>query len=223
MQPREHITKYAKRLTKEQKKLKHEKVCDIADSNKLHTYMLEMWKCGHFDRLTVMEWVAKPIKTFATATAFFNKKELEIEKFEQSSGGAGVRGFTGANAALEITEGVQDVVTTALDNAREQNKRKDREHALAITQLKSANNAAQQQLGAITHALAAITTRLDGGNRRRRYDSDSDDSSNDDSAKENTPQPKKKRRKKKKSKCNTTTTAGDNKKAAKEKPEFKVW
>ena len=55
MQPGEHITKYAKRLTKEQKKLKDDNVCDIADSDKLHTYMLEMWKCGHFDRLTMVE------------------------------------------------------------------------------------------------------------------------------------------------------------------------
>ena len=116
------------------------------------------------------------------------------------------------------------MVTTALDNAREQIKHKDKKHELAITQLKSANEAAQQQLAAITHALAAITPRLDGGNRRRRYDDDSDNSSDDDSEKENTPPPKKKRRKKKKkNKRVTPTTAGDDKKAAKEKPEFKVW
>ena len=78
-------------------------------------------------------------------------------------------------------------------------------------------------MAAITHALAAITTRLDGGNRRRRYDSDSDDSSNDDSAKENTPPPKKKRRKKRKNKRATTTTADDDDQAMKDKPEFKVW
>ena len=55
MHPGEHITKYAKRLTKEQKKLKDDKVCHTADTNKLHTYMLEMWKCGHFDHVTMME------------------------------------------------------------------------------------------------------------------------------------------------------------------------
>lgn len=220
MQPGEHITKYAKRLTKEQKKLKDDNVCDITNSDKLHTYMLEMWKCGHFDRVTMMEWVATPNKTFATATAFFNKKELEIEKFEQSSGGAGIRGLNGANAAIEITEGVRDVVTTALDDAREKSELKDKEHALAITQLKNANEAAQQQLAAITHALSAISTRLNGGNGRRRYDCDSDDSSDDESEKENTPPPKKRRKKKKKKK---STTAEDEETAAKEKPEFTVW
>ena len=55
MQPGEHITKYAKRLTKEQKKLKDDKVCDIADTDKLHTYMLEMWKCDHFNHVVMME------------------------------------------------------------------------------------------------------------------------------------------------------------------------
>jgi hypothetical protein len=219
MQPGEHITKYAKRLTKEQKKLTEDKVCDIADSDKLHIYMLEMWKCGHFDRQTMMEWVAAPNKTFATATAFFNRKELEVEEFEQSCGGAGVRGLTGANAATEITEGVRDVVTTALEAAREQSERKDREHALAITQLKSANDTAQQQLAAITHALAAITTRLDEGGRCQHHYSDSDDSSDDESDKENTPPPKKRRKKKKKK----PTRGKNDEKAAKEKPEFKVW
>ena len=168
----------------------------------------------------MMEWVAAPNKTFATATAFFNKKELEVEEFEQSCGGAGVRGLTGANAATEITEGVRDVVTTALEAAREQSKRKDREHALAITQLKSANDTAQQQLAAITHALAAITTRLDGGGRRQHHYSDSDDSSDEESDKENTPPPKKRRKKKKKKK---PTKGKDDEKAVKEKPEFKRW
>ena len=223
MQSGEHITKYAKRLTKEEKKLKNKKVCGITDTSKLHTYTLEMWKCGHFDRVTMMEWVATPNKTFATAAAFFNKKELEVEEFEQSSSGAGVRGLTGANTAVEITEGVRDMVTTGLDKAREQSERKDREHVLAITQLKSANNASHQQLAAITHALSAITTSLDGGSRHRRYNSDSDDSSDDASVKENTPPPRKKRRKKKKNKCTTATTTGDDEKAAKKKPGFKMW
>ena len=115
------------------------------------------------------------------------------------------------------------MVTTALDEARKKSDRKDREHALAITQPKSADNAAQQQLAAITHALVAITTRPYGGSRRPRHDSDSDDGSNDDSVKENTPPLAKKRRKKKKNKRTTTTTTGDDEKAAKEKPEFKVW
>ena len=65
--------------------------------------MLEMWKCGHFHRVTMMEWVATPNNNFATTTAFFNKKELEVEEFEQSSGGTGVRGLTGANAVTETT------------------------------------------------------------------------------------------------------------------------
>ena len=55
MQPGEHITKYVKRLTKEHKKLKDDKVCNIAGADKLYTYMLEMWKCGHFDCVTMME------------------------------------------------------------------------------------------------------------------------------------------------------------------------
>ena len=118
-----------------------------------------------------------PNKTFATATAFFNKKELEVEEFEQSSGGAGVRGLTGVNTAVEITGGMRNVVTTALDKAREQSEHKDREHALAIPQLKSANDAAQQQLAAIAHVLAAITPKLNGGSRHHPYDSNSDDSS----------------------------------------------
>ena len=67
MLPREHITKYAKCLTKEHKKLKNDKVCNIANTDKLHTHMLEMRKCGHSDHVTMMEWVATPNETFATA------------------------------------------------------------------------------------------------------------------------------------------------------------
>ena len=55
MQPGEHITKYAKCLTKEQKKLKDDKMCGIANADKLHIYMLEMWKCGHCDWVSTME------------------------------------------------------------------------------------------------------------------------------------------------------------------------
>ena len=85
---------------------------------------------------------------------------------------------------------MQDVVTTALGEASEQSKRKDIEHAVAITQLKSADNTAQQQLAVITHALAAVTTRLGGRGRRQHYGNNSEDRSNNKSNKENIPSPK---------------------------------
>ena len=148
--------------------------------------MLEMWKCDHFDHVTMMEWAATPNKTSTTTTAFFNKKGLKVEEFEQSSGGADVRGLTGVNTAVEITGGMRNVVTTALDKAREQSKHNNREHDLAITQFKSANDSAQQELAAITHVLIVITTRLDGGSRRHHYSSNSDNSSDNDSVKKYT-------------------------------------
>ena len=141
MQPGEHITKYAKELTREQKKSKDNNVCVITDSDTLHMYMVEMWKCSHFNQQRTTEWVATEDKTFAKAIEFFNKKERKLEELKQS-GGTGVGGFAGAYTATEITESVQDVATTSLDEDKEKSKRKDREHSLVITQLKSTNNTA---------------------------------------------------------------------------------
>ena len=98
----EHITAFALRLDKEQKQLLDDAAVTITDVDKNLHYMLEIWESGKFDKEVMMEWTARApnIKTYAQSVPFFEAKELEIEKFEASSGSSKKNAFASANAVM---------------------------------------------------------------------------------------------------------------------------
>ena len=87
--PEEHFTTFAKRLSREQKKLKSDNII-ISDADKKQHLMIQVWDRDHFDRAVMIEWNEQPNiqKSFDNAVAYFTKNLAAIKSFEADGGGA---------------------------------------------------------------------------------------------------------------------------------------
>jgi len=108
----EHITGYSRHLDQEQASRARNNIL-ITDADKLHQYILQMYKCNFFDQPMMTEWEKKAAadKTNANAVIFFNDKMVSIEKYQENSGNSAKRnGFESANSALEIANQMKSIL-----------------------------------------------------------------------------------------------------------------
>ena len=77
-------------------------------------------------------------QTYANAILFLEKKKYGIDKVFRLTGNTNsVRnGFSNANASIEWVNEVKDVITTSVTAVIQ---KKDNEHALALTEMHTAN------------------------------------------------------------------------------------
>ena len=57
--PEEHFTTFAKRLSREQKKLKNDSII-ISDADKNQHLMIQVWDRDLFDRVVMIKWNERP-------------------------------------------------------------------------------------------------------------------------------------------------------------------
>ena len=72
--PDEHFTTFAKRLSREQKKLKNDSI-NISDADKKQHLMIQVWDRDLFDRAVMIKWSERPTiqKSFDHMVAYFTK------------------------------------------------------------------------------------------------------------------------------------------------------
>ena len=105
-EPEEHITGFSRQLDQEQAALQRDSII-ISDADKLHQYILQMYKCNCFGQPMMTEWENKADadKTYPNAVLFFDNKMASIEKHQENScNSAKQNGFESANSALEIAD-----------------------------------------------------------------------------------------------------------------------
>ena len=97
-------------------------------------------------------------QTYANAIIFFEKNIYRMDKVCRLTGNTKtvMNGISSANAAIEWGNEVKDVITTAGTAAIQQ---KDNEHALALTEIFTAN---KRKLQKISQALATLNERVNG-------------------------------------------------------------
>ena len=200
----EHITGYSRRLDQEQVTLARDNIL-ISDADKLHQYILQMYKCNYFDQPMMTEWEKKAIvdKTYANAVIFFNDKMASIEKYQENSGNSAKRnGFDSANSALEIADQMKSILKEHMSSNGEEAKA---EHALQMATMQSAKDRQEnemavmrKEISTLTRALTTLTHKMvekksstrGGGKRGEDHESDGGYET-DESEKENIKPPRK--------------------------------
>ena len=155
----EHITGYSRRLDQEQATLARDNIL-IADADKLHQYILQMYKCNYFDQPMMTEWEKKATadKTYANAVIFFNDKMASIEKYQENSGNSAMRnGFESANSALEIADQMKTILKEHMGSAGEKTKA---DHALQMTTMQSAKDRQDNEMADMRKEISTLTRAL---------------------------------------------------------------
>ena len=119
----EHFTSFAKRLSREQKKLKEGKII-IFDTDKKQHLMIQVWDRDLFNRAVMIERKEQPSikKDCANAVGYFTKLLEEIEALEAADVGTSKKqGYESTNAATEfqavcVAEIRENRVTTNKEN-----------------------------------------------------------------------------------------------------------
>ena len=95
---------FAKRLSREQKKLKNDSII-ISNADKKQHLMIQVWDRDLFDRAVMIKWNERPgiSKSFNHVVAYFAKQLAAIESFEATGGGASKKqGYESTNASTEF-------------------------------------------------------------------------------------------------------------------------
>ena len=99
-----HFTTFAKRLSREQKKLQDDNIV-IFDADKKYHLMIQVWDTNLFNHAGMIVWNKRPSiqKIFAHAVAYFTKNIAAIESFEAAGGGAlKKQGYASTNVSTKF-------------------------------------------------------------------------------------------------------------------------
>ena len=155
----EHISAFATRLDDEQAKLLADGIT-VSEENKMSNYILEMWNSKRFSEPVMSKWTRKPParKTWARATAYFEKKAAELDKYELSNG-VGSKPNEFAGATTEMKQQLQRAIDVI--------EAKDEEHALAMREAKSEAQELRGQVAALAKMIDELSGEVKRKSRRR--------------------------------------------------------
>ena len=118
--PNMHITKYINSLQKGQKQLARDNII-INNEDKLHHFILQMYKANMFDKEDIKKWERIPAneKTWDSATAYFANLVREQEMFDKLSGNSTKKAKYDSAAMAMEKEQQDNALATLGDEVRE--------------------------------------------------------------------------------------------------------
>ena len=165
----EHFTTFAKRLSREQKKLKSDNII-ISDADKKQHLMIQVWDRDLFDRAVMNEWNERPNinKSFDHAVAYFTKQLAAIESFEAAGGGASKKqGYESTNAATEFQAACVAEIQQNRAATDEENKVMATAFTGAIAEQQAEIKSLREILASIENKMTTRTPRTPPRQRRR--------------------------------------------------------